>query len=238
MIKKTNFLQGLYSDEELSAAYLKEGRDNKTAFMRKLVTAVCTSALLLPLKPFSLTFSIDIAVKRPPDVRVSKILAGQEADKTNLMLQALAEAIRANVDNADVVRKTLQALAGEGNEADEAAARPSERSRERRDRDQAESGAGADAQRSSKGASNDREESNNNRRTSRDGSRVSCFFQRALNKTRTNILQDQADADGGGSQSRRRRSSRPPDEGGHDERKSSSMPQRQDDDEENEKKVR
>ncbi|CAF4598452.1 unnamed protein product, partial [Rotaria magnacalcarata] len=36
--------------------------------MKKLVTAVY------------------IAVKRPPDVRVSKILAGQEADKTNLLL--------------------------------------------------------------------------------------------------------------------------------------------------------
>lgn len=40
-MKKTNFLQGLYSDEELTPAYLKEGRDNKTLFMKKLVTAVC-----------------------------------------------------------------------------------------------------------------------------------------------------------------------------------------------------
>lgn len=40
-MRKTNFLQGLYSDEELSAGYLKEGRDNKTLFMKKLVTAVC-----------------------------------------------------------------------------------------------------------------------------------------------------------------------------------------------------
>ncbi len=40
-MKKTNFLQGLYSDEELTPAYLKDGRDNKTLFMKKLVTAVC-----------------------------------------------------------------------------------------------------------------------------------------------------------------------------------------------------
>ena len=41
VVKKTNFLQGLYSDEELSSTYLKEGRENKTLFMKKLVTAVC-----------------------------------------------------------------------------------------------------------------------------------------------------------------------------------------------------
>ena len=41
IIKKTGFLQGLYSEEELSTSYLKEGRDNKTLFMKKLVTAVC-----------------------------------------------------------------------------------------------------------------------------------------------------------------------------------------------------
>lgn len=41
VIKKTGFLNGLYSDEELSSGYLKEGRENKTLFMKKLVTAVC-----------------------------------------------------------------------------------------------------------------------------------------------------------------------------------------------------
>ena len=40
-MKKTHFLQGLYSDEELTSAYLKESRENKTLFMKKLVTAVC-----------------------------------------------------------------------------------------------------------------------------------------------------------------------------------------------------
>ncbi len=61
---------------------------------------------------------LDVAVKRPPDVRVSKILAGQEADKTNLLLQALAEAINSDVDNNEVVRKTLQGV-GETNENEE-----------------------------------------------------------------------------------------------------------------------
>ena len=75
-------------------------------------------------------------MKRPPEVRVSKILAGQEADKTNLLLQTLAEAISANVDSNDVVRKALQSL-GEGNENEEPA-RPSERSRERRESEQTE----------------------------------------------------------------------------------------------------
>ncbi len=133
-MKKTNFLQGLYSDEELSSAYLKEGRDNKTIFMKKLVTAVCKYRHSHTNKN-SLVFFIylDIAVKRPPDVRVSKILAGQEADKTNILLQTLAEAINLDVDNNEVVRKTLQSLGGETNENEE----PS-RSRERKDAESSE----------------------------------------------------------------------------------------------------
>lgn len=68
------------------------------------------------------TIFADTAVRRPPDVRVSKILAGQEAEKTNLMLQALAEAINANVDNKEIVRKTLKTLGdSNGNENEEPA---------------------------------------------------------------------------------------------------------------------
>ncbi len=77
--------------------------------------------------------NLDIAVKRPPDVRVSKILAGQEADKTNLLLQALAEAINSNVDNNEVVRKTLQNV-GETNENEE----PPARSQEPKDQERSE----------------------------------------------------------------------------------------------------
>ena len=75
---------------------------------------------------------LDIAVRRPPEVRVSKILAGQEADKTNLLLQALAEAINLDVNNNDIVRKTLQSL-GDTQENEE----PS-RSRDEKDQEQSE----------------------------------------------------------------------------------------------------
>jgi TRAF3-interacting protein 1 len=76
---------------------------------------------------------LDIAVKRPPDVRVSKILAGQEADKTNLLLQALAEAIDSNVDNNEVIRKTLQSV-GETNENEEPARSQDQKEQERSER--------------------------------------------------------------------------------------------------------
>jgi TRAF3-interacting protein 1 len=81
----------------------------------------------------TLIIGLDIAVKRPPDVRVSKILAGQEADKTNLLLQALAEAINLDVDNNEVVRKTLQSV-GESNENEEPAANQDQKGQERSER--------------------------------------------------------------------------------------------------------
>ncbi|CAF1623978.1 unnamed protein product [Didymodactylos carnosus] len=86
VVKKTRFLNGLYTDEELSPGYLKdkEKRENKTLFMKKLVTAV------------------SIALNEPPVVRVSKILSGHEADKTNLLLQALAKAVTARVCLPDI----------------------------------------------------------------------------------------------------------------------------------------
>ena len=80
-----------------------------------------------------LIIDLDIAVKRPPDVRVSKILAGQEADKTNLLLQALAEAINLDVDNNEVVRKTLQSI-GETNENEEPARNQDQKEQERSER--------------------------------------------------------------------------------------------------------
>ncbi len=174
-MKKTNFLQGLYSDEELTPAYLKDGRDNKTLFMKKLVTAVCKLLTSLNIteeknkNPLFLLFYLDIAVKRPPEVRVSKILAGQEADKTNLLLQALAEAINLDVDNNEVVRKTLQSL-GETNENEE----PS-RSRDHKDSERSERHRSKE-DRSSK--SHEREEPTSERKSSSKEDRSSKSHER------------------------------------------------------------
>ncbi|CAF0747519.1 unnamed protein product [Adineta ricciae] len=191
VIKKTDFLQGLYTDEELTPAYLKEGRENKTLFMKKLVTAVY------------------IAVKRAPEVRVSKILAGQEADKTNLLLQALAEAINSKVNNREVVRKTLQTL-GESNENEEppAASRDQKQSETRRTKEERSS--------HSRDRDRDREESSEKRSRSEDHSR------------------DKGETDGS-SQSKHRRSSRALDDGGSGERRAAPS-RRQDDDDDNERK--
>ena len=111
----------------------------------------------------------DIAVKRPPEVRVSKILAGQEADKTNLLLQALAEAINSGVDSADVVRKTLQNV-GDNNENEE----PTTRSRDQKDQERSE------RHRSSKSHEREREREREEqppekKTSSREASRVNSF---------------------------------------------------------------
>ncbi|CAF1268034.1 unnamed protein product [Didymodactylos carnosus] len=109
VIKNTRFLNGLYTEEELSSGYLKEGRENKTLFMKKLVTAVCKYKISNTTKN-SFLFLLAIAISEPPVVRVSKILSGHEADKTNLLLQALARAVTARVDNEDVVKRALHSM--------------------------------------------------------------------------------------------------------------------------------
>ncbi|UJR33764.1 hypothetical protein I4U23_021191 [Adineta vaga] len=192
VMKKTEFFQGLYSDEELTSAYLKEGRDNKTLFMKKLVTAVY------------------IAVKREPEVRVSKILAGQEAEKTNLLLQALAEAIKSNVDNREVVRKTLQSL-GETNENEEPApSRDRENSEKRRSKEERSS--------KSQERDRDREESSSEKKSrSKDHSK------------------EKGDTDGS-SHSKKRRESRGLDDGDSEERRPTASHKRQDDDDDNDRK--
>lgn len=121
-----------------------------------------------------LIIHVDIAVKRPPDVRVSKILAGQEADKTNLLLQALAEAINSGVDNNDVVRKTLKNV-GDGNENDESGRHQDQKDEERAERHRSKE------ERSSKSRERDRDRERERehdepppekKSSSREGSRV------------------------------------------------------------------
>lgn len=114
----------------------------------------------------------DIAVKRPPDVRVSKILAGQEADKTNLLLQALAEAINSGVDNNEVVRKTLKTL-GDGNDNEDAGRHHEQKDQERAERHRSKE------ERSSKSRERDRDRDREQdepppekKSSSRDASRV------------------------------------------------------------------
>jgi TRAF3-interacting protein 1 len=79
VIKNTGFMKGLYSPEELEGAYIKASKENKIHFLTKLITI------------------IGLVVGEQLSVRVSKITAGVEAEKTNEMLQLLAKAINIKV---------------------------------------------------------------------------------------------------------------------------------------------
>ncbi|KAK1946402.1 TRAF3-interacting protein 1 [Phytophthora citrophthora] len=73
--QSTGFAQGLYNDFELGSANLKD-KPQKTAFLDKMIVCVGQS------------------IGKDVDVRSSKIVAGLEAENTNLFLQALAQAAK------------------------------------------------------------------------------------------------------------------------------------------------
>merc|ERR1712085_33222 len=73
VIKSTTFGQGLYTTEESDAAQLAD-KAAKVDFLTKAINVVC------------------IALGEKLDISASKIVAGLEADKTNLWLQKLHQA--------------------------------------------------------------------------------------------------------------------------------------------------
>lgn len=88
VIKTTKFLDGLYTQEELTSENIKD-KEGKTAFLQKAIDAVgFLSGSALPVRP-------------------SKIVAGHEPDKTNEFLQALAKFAAKKVDCAEAVQKVL-----------------------------------------------------------------------------------------------------------------------------------
>jgi TRAF3-interacting protein 1 len=79
VVKNTGFMKGLYSSEEMDAAFIKASKENKLLFLNKLVTMV------------------SLVVGEHLSVKASKIAAGAEAEKTNELLQYLAKAINMKV---------------------------------------------------------------------------------------------------------------------------------------------
>ncbi|XP_052756702.1 TRAF3-interacting protein 1 isoform X2 [Galleria mellonella] len=86
VLKTTGFFEGLFEEEELISDNVKE-RENKIQFLNKVIYVVgATTGKTLSVKP-------------------SKIVAGQEAEKTNDLLQCLALALDKKLTSDEAVKK-------------------------------------------------------------------------------------------------------------------------------------
>ncbi|XP_072024223.1 LOW QUALITY PROTEIN: TRAF3-interacting protein 1-like [Amphiura filiformis] len=88
VVKKSGFMKGLYNDSEMDSKNFKD-KESKIAFLQKAVEV----AVMVTGKSLS--------------VRPSKIVAGHEPEKTNELLQVIANAILKKMDSTDAVRKVL-----------------------------------------------------------------------------------------------------------------------------------
>ena len=86
--KVTGFASGLYQDGELNSGKIKD-KESKLAYLSKIIRCV----------ELSLRISIPI--------RVGKVVAGLEAENTNLFLQYLCEAATIAPDSSVAVSKVL-----------------------------------------------------------------------------------------------------------------------------------
>lgn len=88
VIKATKFLDGLYTQEELTSENIKD-KESKIAFLQKAIDA------------------LGILTGSALSVRPSKIVSGHEPDKTNEFLQVLAKAAAKKQDSTEAVKKVL-----------------------------------------------------------------------------------------------------------------------------------
>ena len=72
-MRETGFGEGLYDGDELNSKSF-EDKDSKLAFLVKLITLV------------------EMMIGEKMDIKPSMVLAGQQADKTNLWLQQMFRA--------------------------------------------------------------------------------------------------------------------------------------------------
>lgn len=117
VIKVSGFLDGLYSGDELTSSTIKD-KEAKIAYLQKAIDAV------------------GFALDGPVSVRPSKIIAGQEPDKTNEFLQSLGKAA-AKGKNADAVEKVKKgekpSKKSKGKEDDKARSKERKSSKEKVD---------------------------------------------------------------------------------------------------------
>ncbi|XP_047136985.1 TRAF3-interacting protein 1 isoform X1 [Hydra vulgaris] len=88
VMKNHGTLKGLYSEAECNSANVTE-KDAKLSFLQKTIDC------------------LGFALGESLSVRPSKVVAGQEAHKTNELLQALGQVATKKIDTSDAVRKVL-----------------------------------------------------------------------------------------------------------------------------------
>lgn len=88
-LQATGFPSGLFTDDELDSTKAGASRDNKVAFLQKLIDVLNVDGNL-------------------DDVKPAKIVAGKEAELTNLLLQSLASEATAFVQHEKEKRKTAK----------------------------------------------------------------------------------------------------------------------------------
>ncbi|XP_011550561.3 TRAF3-interacting protein 1 [Plutella xylostella] len=86
VLKSTGFFEGLFDESELVSDNVKD-RETKILFLNKVITVV------------------GLTTGQPLSVKPSKIVAGQEADKTNELLQSIAYALDNKLTSHDAVKK-------------------------------------------------------------------------------------------------------------------------------------
>ena len=96
-LEKTGFGNGLFQGDELNSKSFQE-KDQKMAFLVKLITLT------------------EMMIGEKIDIKPSMILAGHEADKTNLWLQQMFRAATSGVDSTPYVQQILGIGGEEGQE--------------------------------------------------------------------------------------------------------------------------
>ncbi|XP_028176514.1 TRAF3-interacting protein 1 [Ostrinia furnacalis] len=86
VLKTTGFFEGLFDEEELVSENVKD-REHKIVFLNKVITVVSWTT------------------GKPLSVKPSKIVAGQEAEKTNELLQCIALALDKKLTSNEAVKK-------------------------------------------------------------------------------------------------------------------------------------
>ena len=87
-MKQTNFGDGLFQGEELNSKSF-EDKESKLNFLVKVITLT------------------EMVVQEKIDIKPSMVLAGQQAEKTNVWLQQMFRAATAGVDTSPFVAEIL-----------------------------------------------------------------------------------------------------------------------------------